>query len=121
MLEVICLMRSEDVAELDEHPVEFPILHVSRVTSTLSYENFLAITSMKPNVNDWLTATSGIPLHPNYVEEQMKVRSSSCCIVNELQILLHESRHMRALCQFDNDEWMNPDEAKHMIQWRLFE
>ena len=103
MREVICLMRSEDATELEEG-MEYQILRVSRVTSTLSYENFLAITSMQPNVNCWLTATSGNPLHPNYVQQQMEVRSSSCRIVNELQILLHDARYIRALCRTDNND-----------------
>ena len=115
MREVICLMQSQDATELEENR-QYPILRVSRVTSTLSYENFLAITSMQPNVDDWLTATSGIPSHPSYVQKQNEVRSTSTRNLNDLQILLQDARHMRVLCRYDNNEWKTPEDAKEAIR-----
>ena len=44
---------------------QYHIARVTRMPLSLNYENLLAITSLQPSYIDWVTAVSGIPLHPD--------------------------------------------------------
>eukprot|EP00973_Karenia_brevis_P061787 8591590-Karenia_brevis.AAC.1 len=76
---------------------EYCILHVSRVPSMLSYENILAIASVQPDYTEWLTAVSGIPLHPQYVASRDEMKSSTVSSFEKFHILLNEAKHIRSL------------------------
>eukprot|EP00973_Karenia_brevis_P086826 12041647-Karenia_brevis.AAC.1 len=74
--EVYCLMLKNYAQQLSDTET-YRILHVSRMPSMLSYENILAITSLQPDSTGWLTAVSGIPLHPEYVASRDEIKSST--------------------------------------------
>ena len=74
--EVHCLMLNKYAQQLTDTE-QYRIVHVSHVPSMLSYENLLAITSLKPDYTECLTAASGIPLHPKYVASRDEMKSST--------------------------------------------
>ena len=93
----------------------YPILHVSRVPSMLSYENILAITSLQPDYTGWLTAASGIPLHPQYVASRDEMKRSTVSSFENFHILLNEAKHIRSLCKNKEGAWLEAEQAKDTI------
>ena len=80
-----------------------------------NYENLLAITSLQPGVTDWVTAVSGIPLHPAYVAERHGLRSSTNNSFDKFRILLHEAKYIRGLCKSSACAWLDAEEAQFQI------
>ena len=112
--EVHCLMPKKYAQQLS-NTEKYRILHVSRAPSILSYENILAITSLQPDYTGWLTAASGIPLHPQYVASRDEMKSSTVSSFENFHILLNEAKHIRSLCKNKEGAWLEAEQAKDAI------
>ena len=112
--QVHCSMPRKYAEQVKENQ-NYRIVRVSRVPSMSSYENLLAITSVQPGYTEWLTAVSGIPLHPEYVAERDRMKSSTISSFDKFRILLHEAKYIRSFCKNKEGEWLDAAEAKEKI------
>ena len=55
---------------------------------SIAVDYLLAITSLQPSCTEWLTAVSGIRLHPDYVAERYSMRSSTISSFSKFRISL---------------------------------
>ena len=108
--QIYYLMPKETVHKLLEGE-QYHIVRVSRTPYSLNYENLLAITSLQPSYIDWVTAVSGIPLHPDYVAKRGTMSSSTISSFEKFRRMLQEAKYIRSLCKDQNGEWLDSENA----------
>ena len=54
-------------------------------------------------------------MHPEYVAERVRMKSSTNSSFDQFRILLHEANYIRSVCKNSQGEWLDTEEAREKI------